>query len=437
MGSGDSRRGKKKEGTGLLQAWSRAGQSASGTAILVAIIGGLLVGYILFLPPAEREQLLFGDGSGGGYSGGYGGGSGGGVLTQYGPVLIMTETPGTLRLQKSPTAEHSIPSTTIFTALQTQELKTVDSVIIKSGVFARRKLDLDFQLDQGIRNLLLSFNVDQAGEAPLRVLVNGKLLFERQIRERSPSPISIPAEYLVRGENHVVLETSDVGFAFWKPNAYLLHSVLLSADVFDDSASHASQTFSIGQNELDTFESAQLQLVPQCDPRTAGRLIVQLNEKLLFAQDNSTRVIPNVLYSGYPDCGVLFKTDVAKEYLRAGENNVLFASQDGQYVIDRIKLIVKLKQQDYPIYYFNLPREMYDSLELGRGQLSVTLTFTDYRIEKSGEIVLNGFVQSFTTKEYAYQAVIDPGVLTPGPNTIQIMPHIDKVDIAEVKIEIV
>jgi hypothetical protein len=39
---------------------SRRG-ALGGIAVLVAIIGALLIGYILFLPPTEREQILFGE----------------------------------------------------------------------------------------------------------------------------------------------------------------------------------------------------------------------------------------------------------------------------------------------------------------------------------------------------------------------------------------
>jgi hypothetical protein len=414
---------------------SRRGQNAASAAILVALIGGLLIAYILFLPPAEREKLLFGSGGGAGGPGGqYGGG---GVFTQYGPVLILLETPGTLRMLKSPVVEHNIPSSTIYTAVNTREIKTIDSAVVKNGVFARKDLDISFPADRQGSNYLLSFTVNDAAEGPLRVLLNGHLLYERPVRERSPAPIILPIDYLVDGENHVVIQTEDTGFAFWKSNTYYLQGVLITADVVDDRGAVASQTFSIPDSEMGAFESAQLQFVPECDQRKAQRLVVQLNSRIALIGPNQTREVPNVLYSGLPDCGVMFKTDVAKEHLRIGENRVLFASEGGSYVVDRAKIVIRLKQSDYPIYYFNLQRDMYDALDAGHGQLRMTITFTDYRNTKTGEIVVNGFVQSFATNEYAYQAVLDPGVLTPGPNTIQIAPHVDKLDVAELKIELV
>jgi hypothetical protein len=418
---------------------SRRGQNAANAAILVAIIGGLLLMYLLFLPPAERESLLFGDGSGGSYNGGTGG-SGGGVFTQYGGVLIFRDTPGTLRLPKASVAEHNIPSATIFTRIQTQPIKVVDSAIVKNGVFARRDVTIEFEAQRSTtRNFLLSFNVDEAGDAPLRILLNGRLVYERPVRERSPAPVALPSDILSDGMNTLTIQSGDVGMAFWRSNAYYLRNILLSGDVIDTSNSAAAQSFSVPQEELASVESSQLQFVPECDPKKAGRLIVSLNSVVIRnsmnLSDNSTREVPNIIYSGMPDCGVLLRMDVPRETIRT-TNYVQFQS-DGQYIVDRIKLVNKIRQEEYPVYYFNLPREMFDTLDAGRGQLRVTLTFTDYRNVKTGEVVVNGFVQSFSTKEYVYQAVIDPGILTPGPNTIQIAPHADKLDVAELKIELV
>lgn len=423
----------------MVEWMSRRAQNAAGAAILVAIIGVILILYILFMPPAERERLLFGNGGSGGSGGSYGGGAGGGgVFTAYGPVLVMRETPGTLRLQKSALQDHNIPTATIFTAINTVELKAIESASAKNGVFARRDITIGFEGDRNSgRNFLLSFNVDQPGDGPLRVLLNGHLLYERPVRERSPAPIPLPIDYLKDGTNEIVISVGDVGWSFWRSNTYYLHNILISADVIDASASVAAQTFTLQEEELGLFESAQLQFVPECDIKKAGRLVVNMNAQAIRMPDNTTQEVPNVLYSGYPDCGVLFKTDVAKEQLRVGENRVLFASQGGQYVIDRIKLVVRQREQEYPVYYFNLPREMYDTLDAGQGQLRVTMTFTDYRNDKTGEVVVNGFVQSFGTKDYAWQAVIDPAILTPGPNTIMVAPHTDRLDIAELKIELV
>lgn len=420
--------------------FSRRGQSASSAAIFIAVLAGLLVLYILFLPPADRDALLFGgsDGFGGSGSGGYYGGSGSGQFVQYGSTLIMTETPGTLRLLSTPIQEHHVPSATIFTRVNTQEIQSIDSAIVKNGVFAKKNLEINFVVDKRTgRNYLLNFNVDQAGHAPIRVRLNDNLIYERPIRERTPAPIPLPFDYIVDGDNEITIETMDVGLAFWRPNTYILHNVLVSGDLIDTSGSVSEQTFSIQEEELAAFERAHLEFVPDCDPREAGRLTVHLNTRTYSEGNGTAFEVPYILYTGFVDCGIKFTTDIPRDVLRVGENRMLFASDSGQYIVDRIKVVVEMTESDYPIYYFNIPRDMFDTIDLGTRFLRLTMTFTDYRNVKSGEIVINGFVQAFSTQEYVYQAVVDPGILTPGPNTIQVIPHIDRLDIAEIKLELV
>ncbi len=423
----------------MLGGGSRRGQTASGSAVLIAIIAGFLLLYILFLPPAERDQLLFGGDGGFGGQSWSGGGSGGGSFTQYGPVLVLTETPGTLRFLRSPIQEHNIPTSTIFTRINTQVVKSIDSGIVKNGIFAKKDMSIPFTPGkEGSGNYLLSFSLEEAGSGPLRILINGNQIYERPIREPSPPPIQLPTDYFVEGENVITLQTDDTGLAFWQPNAYKLRNIQISADVIDQSGSVSEQTFSVSEEEIGAFRAAQLEFIPDCDPSNAGRLVVHLNDRLVRDSDNNTFTVPNILYTGLVDCGVRFKTDVPKEYLRVGENRLFMAAvQGGQYVVDNIKLTLEMRQSDYPVYYFNLPMEMYEGIDLGYGQLVLTMTFTDYRNVKSGEVVVNGFVQSFSTQDYVWQAVIDPGIINPGPNTIQIAPHVDRLDVAELKLEIV
>ena len=198
----------------------------------------------------------------------------------------------------------------------------------------------------------------------------------------------------------------------------------------------SQQTFSVSEREMLTMERAELQFVPECDPRKAGRLTVQLNSRFVRGEDNQTIQLPNTLYTGFVDCGVLFKTEVPREFLQQGVNTMLFASDGGQYVIDRIKLLVYLPENDYPVYYFNLAPDMFDALDQGASVARLTLNFADYRVLKRGEVVINGFVQSFETNDLGYQALIDPAILTPGPNSIQVIPRVDALNVAEVRVEL-
>jgi len=397
----------------------RFGQtSASSAAILVALIGLLIVLYILMLQPAERAALLAGAGGQGGQGGGFTNQGGG-----TGAVLILAETPGTLQLQTSPVVEHSLASTTVFTSTNTVAVKELSSLSTKNTLFSRQGASFFFDPETIIADsFLLSFNVDFA-RGNLIVLVNGEKIFDQEVTEKSPQPIIIPGDMIQEGENEIVFLASDVGFRFWARNEYQLRNVLVSADALDLSATQSEQLFTIPEQEYSQLEFAELSFIPECDPRNAGRLIVDVNDRLI--------------YSGYPDCGILNRLDLSKETLRSGDNRLLFVSDQGSYLLDRIEVTSHLKEQDYPVYYFNLPLDMYEPLEFGDAQLLLTLRFADYRAEKRGEVTINGFVQTFQASEFVYQAAIDPNIILPGPNTIQIIPHVDKLNVAELRIEMI
>lgn len=391
--------------------------SASSAAVLVALMGVLIIIYILTLPPTDRDALLSGSG-GSGSGGGFGGGAGG-----SGPLLILVESPGTLTLQASPVVEHSLPSTTVFTSERTAAIKELSSLYLKNSLFSRQGASFTFEtatLASG--DYLLSFNVDDA-QGNLIILLNGNQIFNQLVTERSPQPIILPADYLHSGANEIVFIAGDVGLKFWSKNEYQLRNILVSADMVDYSGSSSEQHFSLPEQEYLQLEHSELSFIPECDARNAGRLVIETNGALV--------------YSGYPDCGVLNRVDLAKENLRLGDNRVVFVSEQGGYLLDRIKVTSYLTEQDYPVYYFNLPLDLYEPLDIGDNQLLLTLRFADYRAEKRGEVVINGFAQTFESGQYVYQAAIDPNIIMPGPNTIQVIPHVNRLDLAELKIEMV
>lgn len=394
-------------------ALGRRGQTFRASApLLILLIGAVLVLYILFLPPAQREALLSGTGGTGG----------GGVISSGASTVIMDKYLGTLLPSSGNAVEHPVPSTTVFVATNTKELKEIDSLLIKRSAFSRQDAEVVFTADTSVsKNYLLTFNVEQAN-GPLFISLNGHAIYERVITKRSPEPISLPREYL-QAENTLTFSSGSVGWNFWSSNTYALRHVLITADVTDYQGSTSEQHFTITPEEHQKMEKATLQFVPQCDPKKTGRLNVALNG--------------NSLYNGFLDCGVLTSQDVAKELLNIGDNRISFTSSEGAYTIDRIKITSLLKQQEYPVLYFNLPPDMFEQANVFAGRVVITLRFSEGNSLKQGSIIVNGFQDTFSTKNYYYQATLDPNVLIPNANSIQIVPQNGALNIPEVKVEMI
>ncbi len=396
---------------------SRRGQEfRASTPLVILLVGAILILYILFLPPAQREALLSGTGGGGG--GGYlppgPGPVGGGVV-------LMDKYVGTLLAKGPDSVEHAMPSTTVFTATNTEEVKFIDSMTVKKSAFSSQEASLTFRADPRVAtNYLLTFNVDQAN-GPLQILLNSKPIFDRVVTTRSPEPIKLPAEYL-RAENTLTFRAGGSGWRFWRANNYGLRNILVSADVTSYQGSFSEQHFTITPDEHQMLERGLLEFVPQCDPRQTGRLTVTVNGKLLYA--------------GFIDCGVLTRQDVARELLTIGDNRVGFTSNKGSYTIDRLKLVSLLKRQEYPVFYFNLPPDMFQQANVFAGRVVLTLRFTDGNSLKRGSVVINGFTDTFQTKNYHYQATLDPNILIPGANSVQIAPQGEALHVAELRVEL-
>lgn len=402
-------------------ALKRIGQSnADAAAILILIIGALIVAYILFISPEEREALLSGGEQPGGWGGGGTGGYGGGGR-YYGAVLLLAERPGTLSPEEGSEVEHTLPSTTIFTAINTQSIKNLDSLYVKNSMFSKKKGVIEFDADpQRGDNFLLSFNVDK-GRGKLAVVLNGKVVFNDEIKEKSPRPILLPKDYMVVGKNKIELYAEDVGIAFWSKHEFKLKNIMVSADLIDFSGAMAEVHFTITPEEYSRLEKARIEFIPECDLAQAGRFTAEANRQ--------------VIYSGFIDCGVLNKIEISNENIRVGDNAIGFVSDRGAYLLDRIKFISKLKQQATPTYYFNLPINMYEQIRQGYVEVSMILRFADYTSLKQGSVTINGFKQSFNTREYIYQALLDPAILTAGPNSVIISPLGETLSVTELRIE--
>lgn len=395
----------------------KAAEMRSSAAMVVLIIGVIIVAYLTILTPSDREQVL----NGGVPDGTYGGGTvvNPGVSGQG--VLLLSKFVGELDVKGSSLIEHNVPSTTIFTATNTRELQKIDNLYIKNSPFSKIVRSITFNADVGnSNNYLLSFNAAKA-QGMLHIYLNNVLIYSEAITTTSPAPINLPSEY-VYATNNITFVAEEVGWEFWRANEYELSNILVSADVTDYSSSRSEQTFAVATEEYEKLENSFIEYVPECNVAQAGRITILLNR--------------DVVYSGFADCGVLNKQEIAVDKLNMGTNYLSFISEQGSYLIDRIKIITALDQKDYPTYYFNLPHDMFAQASTFNGRVVMTLRFSDMQSMKRGVVNINGFQDSFETKEYYFQATLDPNILQPGPNSVMLAPTSDKLHIAELRVEL-
>ncbi|MFC1648611.1 hypothetical protein ACFL1B_04090 [Nanoarchaeota archaeon] len=391
----------------------RKGQgSASGAAILVVVIALMIILYILFLPPEERLELL-GEGEPGPYIGPDGGPAG---MRN----VLLTQSVGRIFPPSPNEVDHTMPSFTIFTSTNARELARKSSMSVRAGLFGKSAEVMSFSYDPSTTtSVMLSFNAKKTS-GRLVVILNEELIFDSELHSGSPPPITLP-KTLLRATNELKFSAPSPGLAFWSANKHDLTNVIVSGEVTDKTGATADQHFSLPEFEYQALDFAELRFLPNCETTSTGRLRINVNNQEVF--------------SGYTDCGVPNKLEVAKEILKEGDNTVRFVSEEGQYLVDMVKVTSRISGQDIPLFYFNVPGVLYDRLFYMDSLLFISIRFADARSMKTGVINLNGFETSFRTQDIVYMTQVDTDFLLPGPNSLMIMPQGQPMDVVELRVE--
>lgn len=315
----------------------QATMNANGSAILIIIITTLIVLYILFLPPGDRAELL---GESTGYTGGSGSGNGGSAVAPMPSMTLLEEQIGRISYINSDEREHPLPSFRIGTRTDGNVLKEVNSVYVKSSVFDSIIENISFRVDTELTSdLKLSFNVGKQAAGRLMIVLNGKQIMNDGLSPQTSQYLSLPVDQLQR-YNMLTIGVSSPGWAFWSSNEYQLDTLQITGNVKDLSGAQARQTFILDEEELENLDRALLKFYADCEVSQAGLLKIQVNGRTVF--------------SGYGDCGIINKVELDSRMLDWGENDLVFTTDNGNYLISNVEVITYLKEPVYPIYYFEV-----------------------------------------------------------------------------------
>lgn len=375
----------------------RRGQ-ASAAAALIAIIAALIVLYILLIPPSERAKILDGEEAGGN-------GNGASVVSEN--TTLLLESPGRIDFLSQKTVDHAVPTTHVFTKTEGLILEKKASIYIKKSLFSSKQENVSFRIGDLVNteNILLS-GVVKEGQGRLMIYLNGDEIYNSEVRGNIPA-IELPRR-LLKTDNTLLFMVSSPGAAFWRTNAYTLENVQVAADVTSTEAQSSRSLFLISATEKNNLDRVILKFEADCT-KNSGRLDVYVNEYNI--------------YSAVPDCGGgRLSLEFSPAYLRMGENELIFRIGSGDYYLDHIAIQSELKTIDFPVYYFELSDEEFTDIEDGDSQIVIRLKFVDYIEEKRGEIILNGHLTGFDTKELSWETDVSDDVVR-GNNGIQIRPR--------------
>lgn len=315
---------------------------ASAAAALIAIIAGLIVLYILFIPPAERERLLDGTSSGGTST------SGGNVVPKAENIILLSESIGRLYPEITEEFQQSFSSTTLFTKEDAVELKRVESVYAQKSLFSEKNAVVNFDIADinNLQDVLLNFIVGER-KGYLMIYLNQHLIFNNKITKINIDPIDLKKEgYLKDGINVLEFKVSSPGVQFWANNRYLLQGLTITSTVIGRDTQTSTQTFAVTEDKLNSLKTVRLRFAADCIQDNIGRLDIWVNDYNLF--------------SSVPDCNQMnMPIEFLPSRLIAGENELRFSSSSGRFLIDQIELSSTLKESKPQTFFFDIDKKYF------------------------------------------------------------------------------
>lgn len=381
----------------------------SMTALLIFIIGLVLVMYIMFLPPEDRADLLeqnrtYGDDD---------------EIKEY-ITILMTKEPGRLTNLAEDEVVKDLPSFNLFTRTDATSLISFDSVYIKKSLFEEQQRNISFNIDdfENTDNYILSFTAP-THRGILTMVLNGNILMSKELTTSSPGPTKLPKDYL-QNKNNLVLKVSGPGVEFWKSNEFIIENLQITADFTDKSSQENIQSFYVSEQEKDNLESFELRFVADCKASVSGPIEIYLNKRLV--------------YNSVPDCGTkILVPEVDGSRINQGENDLLFRTEKGNYLLYGLETTFKLREPIFPTYYFQLDEDTFNDIESDDADINVTILFPNSVDRKKGVILINDYMTEVDTYDAFFSRNIDPFVRK-NNNAIEIRPKTDKLDITELKI---
>lgn len=384
-------------------------QSGLNAAILVAIIAGLIILYIVFLPTSEREKIISDRGL-----------STTTTAEQLSNVLLKVF-PGTLTTSAGLEDEKGIPNIFLVETTNAKELEKINPFIVRSGWFDKKVKRIDFELQDpdNTDNVILTFTAKKR-QGILTIKLNEVVIFENELASDIIEPIKLDKKRL--GETNVLeFGVSSVGFSFWTTNEYSFENVKIIGDITDTSKQQSTNLFTISESEYSSMDNAVLKFIPYCsNVNDVGTLDIFINNKKVF--------------STVPVCDSAYKQSVPKSALNEGENNIVFKTSKGSYSVEQIKIALEFKEPVVKTYYFELSKDAFNRIVSGRDDVTFTVKFADDKIQKRAKLDINGHIETVETQKALFSKVINNKV-SEGNNFIRFEP-LEDLEVVELKVEL-
>lgn len=387
---------------------NKKSQSGLNAAVLVAIIAGLIILYIIFLPTAEREKLIQDKNENP-------------TTGEEKQNSILDVTPGLLSTTAGLESDKNIPNLFLVETVNAKELEKINPFIVRNGWFDTKTRSIDFEVGdlENTDNIVLSFTTKKR-QGILTIKLNGLVIFENELATEITEPVRLDKKFLKK-MNTLEFSVSSVGAKFWTTNEYSFENIKIIGDITDTTKQESTNLVTLSDSEISSMNKATLKFTPYCkNVNEVGVLDIFINDKKIF--------------SSVPVCDNAYKQSIPKSILNQGENNVVFKTSKGSYSIEQIKLSLEFKEPTLKTYFFEIAGDKFKKIKSGNQDIILTIKFVDDKKQKRAKLDINGRFETVETDKALFKEKINSKILE-GNNYVRLEPFGD-MEVVELKIEL-
>ena len=382
---------------------------ALNAAVLVAVIAGLIILYILFLPEKEREALLENK-----------------TITKDKDTdmeeegVLLRVFPGRLD-EVEEIEDKEISNVFLFETTNAKELEKINPFIVRNGWFDKKTKTVTFSVAdiENVDNVILTFNI-KTHDGVLTIKLNNEIIFENEIEATTTEPIKLKKS-LLRNENTLDFSVSSVGARFWKTNEYSLENVRVIGDITDKSKQESRNVFTLTGKDLFNIEEANLRFVPYCsNVEEVGRLDISINNREVF--------------SAVPVCEDSYKQPVPVGILNAGENKIIFKTEKGSYSVEQIKIEFQEKEVRTNVYFFEVNQTSIDEIDDNDKDAILRIEFVEDEENKRADLNINDRLSTIDQDERIFSKNLND-FIKEGNNFVELRPR-TRLDVVELSVNL-
>ncbi len=386
--------------------------AAGNIAALIALIALFLIGYIILIPPEEREKLLGEDGNGVNNRGD----RNNGVIESR---VLLQDSPGLVNTFKDDSVKHKLSPVELFTRGEPEVDNLASSLSISRTLFADNMKTIDFNIDdtENLQDINLFFFVREA-KGKLIIELNGNEVLNQEIEENQIKNIILPRSLIKKG-NTLKFSTD---FKWFSSNEYELEDVRLRKE-FSLNNVEETRNFVLSESEIKLADRARLNYFVTCSKKIDNAVLtINLNDKPFERID-------------LPCIGDEASFDIDLDDLREGSNQFKFSIDNGDFRFSDLEVIIELEGREFPTFNFAVDQDEVDAINDNNLEARLTMIFIDDGKRKEAELLINNNKIFLDTNDDKYEKDVSR-LLEEGSNKLQIIPK-NSFEIIDLTIELV